>query len=94
MRFAVLGPAWWLEGSSRCHRPSDGDVSDVLGRVHIRVIGMPAGATVVQQRLLLSGRGREPEPHARTLTTTTDSPRGERRSFPGLKARVAMPYNR
>lgn len=46
MRFAVHGPAQWLEGFPRCHRPSDGDVSDVLGRVHVRVIGMTAGATV------------------------------------------------
>jgi hypothetical protein len=30
---------------------------------------------VLQQRLLLNGRGLKPEPHAHTLTTTTDIPR-------------------
>jgi hypothetical protein len=44
---------------------------------------------VLQQRLLLSGRGRKPEPHARTLTTTTDIPRRERRFLPGLTAGVS-----
>jgi hypothetical protein len=41
LRFAVHGPAQ-RPASPRGHRPPDGDV---LGRVHVRVIGVPAGAT-------------------------------------------------
>jgi hypothetical protein len=49
---------------------------------------------VFQQRRLLNGCGRKPEPHASTLTTTTDIPRRERRFLPGLKAGVSTPHNR
>jgi hypothetical protein len=42
----------------------------------------------------LGGRGRKPEPHPTTLTTTTHIPRRERRVLPGLKAGVSTPRNR
>jgi len=50
LRFAVHGPARWLEGSPCCHGTS---CRDVLGRVHIRVIRMSAGATA-KDRLALA----------------------------------------
>ena len=50
MRFAVHGPASWLEGSPRCHRPSGGDVP---GRVHVGMAGEPTGHTL-EHRLALA----------------------------------------
>jgi ATP-dependent Clp protease protease subunit len=58
---------------------------------------------VLQQRLLLSGCGRKPEPHARTLTPTTDIPRRERCRPPPAAVllaagttgkRAALPHSR
>jgi hypothetical protein len=49
--------------------------------------------TVPQQYRLLGGRGLEPEPHARTLTTTTDTLRRERRFLPGRKSGVSTSHN-
>ena len=52
MRFAVHGPAP-RRASSRSHRPPDGDVSDVLCRVHVRVIRVSTGTTA-KDRLALT----------------------------------------
>jgi hypothetical protein len=49
---------------------------------------------MLQQRHLLGGYGRKPEPHATTLKNTTDIPRRERRFLPGLKAGVSTPRKR
>jgi hypothetical protein len=49
---------------------------------------------VLQQHRLLGGCGHKPKPHARTLITTTDIPRRERRFLPGPKAGVSTPHNR
>jgi hypothetical protein len=53
--------------------------------------GVPA---VLQQHLLLGGRGRKPEPHPNTITTTTEKEGRERRSLPGLKTGVSTPHIR
>jgi hypothetical protein len=50
--------------------------------------------TVFQQHLLLGGCGLKPEPHANTLSTTTDILGRERRFLPGPKAEVSTPHTR
>jgi hypothetical protein len=50
LRFAVHGPASWLEGSPRCHRPPGGDVPC---RVHVGMAGEPTGHTL-EHRLALA----------------------------------------
>ncbi|GLY77575.1 hypothetical protein Airi01_058420 [Actinoallomurus iriomotensis] len=53
--------------------------------LHREIPHIPGMRTVLQQSRLLGGRGRKPEPHASTLTTTTDILRRERRFLPGMK---------
>jgi hypothetical protein len=49
---------------------------------------------MLQRHRLVYGRGLEPEPHVRTLTTTTDILRRERRFLPGRKTGDSTPRNR
>jgi hypothetical protein len=49
---------------------------------------------MLRQRRLLDRRGRKPEPHTNTLTTTTDTMRRKRRFLPGHKAEVSTPHTR
>jgi hypothetical protein len=49
---------------------------------------------VLQQSRLLGSRGLKPEPHAKTLSTTTDISRRERRFLTGPKAEVSTPRMR
>jgi hypothetical protein len=46
---------------------------------------------MLQQHPLLGGCGLKTEPHANTLTTTTDISRRKRRFLPGLKTGVSTP---
>ena len=110
MRFAVRSPAQRLEGSPRSHRRPDGDVPGsvhVFGMsagdlfcpawrpvLHREIPPRPSMRTMLQRHRLVYGRGLEPEPHASTLTTTTDILRRDRRFFPGCKTGVSTPRNR
>ncbi|TQM00306.1 hypothetical protein FB559_6017 [Actinoallomurus bryophytorum] len=56
MRFTVHGPAQ-RPASPRGHRPPDGDV---LGRIHVRMIGVPTGATTEDRLALTAFRSTVP----------------------------------
>ncbi|TCO62415.1 hypothetical protein EV192_102553 [Actinocrispum wychmicini] len=62
MRFAVHGPAQWLEGSPRCHRPSGGDVAS---GVNVSMTSKPTG-DALEYRLALAVAQRG-VPTSRTL---------------------------
>jgi hypothetical protein len=51
---------------------------------------IPGMRAVLQQRRLLGGRGLKPEPHASTLTATTDTKEGAA-FYPGLKTGTFTP---
>jgi hypothetical protein len=64
---------------------------DVLPRLKTRDCN-PVPAQ--ERKQVLGGRGLEPEPHAGTLTTTTDILRRERRFLPGRETGASTPRNR
>jgi hypothetical protein len=86
-----FGQLTGLLGIARRTRPARPPMLILLNGEVPDKTGMRA---VLQQHRLLSGRGRKPEPHTGTLTTTTDKQGRERRFLPGLKTGVSTPHNR
>ncbi|MCW2944115.1 MAG: hypothetical protein JWR24_832, partial [Actinoallomurus sp.] len=66
----------------------------MLMLVHRKIPHKTGMRAVLQQHPLLGGRGLKTKPHTNTLTTTTDTPRRERRFLPGPKAEVSTPRMR
>jgi hypothetical protein len=86
-----LGQLPGLLGVPRRTRPPRPPMQMLLTR---EIPHIPGVRAMLQQHHLLNGRGLKPEPHAKTLTTTTDILRRERRFHPGPKAGVSTPRNR